>query len=252
MTRFLADYDRRLTLSRNDASFVVDPGDVHVWVASVDVPDVDQQGYAELLCDSEKERASHFKFPKDRKRFVVSHGMLRTLIAKYLAVPNDFIVFATGVRGKPLLACPTNTGIHFNMSHSGDMAAFAFAVNREVGIDIEHTERSVDGRDIAERFFCEGEVKALDALSGDERMVGFYNCWTRKEAVIKAMGDGLFMSLQSFEVNVAPGEVPNVLRFDHDRVLDAPLVLKDIPLQIPYICTLATFGGIGGLYVGAL
>lgn len=199
------------------ASSFVGPGpvpplgvaEVHVWFASLAAGSDPAAAYSETLTSDEAERASRFRFERDRRRFVVGRGLLRKLLGAYTDSPPGALRFAYGAYGKPELV---GGGLAFNVSHSHDAAVFAVARSGEVGVDIEAFDPRPRDREVAERFFSPAEVRSLLALSPEEQPRAFLACWTRKEAFIKARGDGLSLSLQDFDVTFAPGDEPAVLR----------------------------------------
>jgi 4'-phosphopantetheinyl transferase len=156
------------------------------------------------LSPDEVERADRFRFDQHRRAFVLGRAVLRALVASYLRIAPAEASFTYGPKGKPALggaACP----LSFNVSNSGDLAAYAFTSDCEIGVDIEHSRRLVEIEGIARRFFAPEEVTELMGLSEAERHAAFFNCWTRKEAYIKAVGDGLSVPLDSFQVTLQPG-----------------------------------------------
>jgi 4'-phosphopantetheinyl transferase len=156
----------------------------------------------DLLDQAERDRAARFVFDRDRRRFVLSHAWLRLVLGRFLDRPARSLRFATANRGKPHLVDPP-LDLRFNLSHAGERALIAVTLGREVGVDIE-AMRDVDVAALARRFFAAGETDALLALPEAEQRAAFLRCWTRKEAFIKALGDGLTFPLDQFEVNHAP------------------------------------------------
>jgi 4'-phosphopantetheinyl transferase len=191
---------------------VLEADAVHVWAAPLDPPAAAVGRNAALLAPDERTRAERFRFDRDRRRFTVARGVLRTLLGRYLATDPRAVAFRYESHGKPVLADAFAAhGIRFNVSHSGEMALFAFARGRELGVDVEEVRRMEDGLDIAERFFSQAEVAAFRALPDEIRDDAFFNCWTRKEAYIKAVGEGLSFPLHVFDVSLAPGEPARLL-----------------------------------------
>ena len=165
-----------------------------------------------VLSDAERQRASRFAFDRDRRRFMVARAQLRELLAVRLGVPPESIELAYGERGKPALGQHfAASDLRFNVSHSGDVAVYAFSRGREIGIDVEAVRTIRDADDIAARFFSRRENEAYLALDPCDKPLGFFNCWTRKEAFIKALGHGLYQPLDSFEVSLAPGDPARIL-----------------------------------------
>ena len=170
---------------------------------------------AQCLSDEERGRASRFAFERDRRRFIVGRAWLRRLLASRLGLQPETVEIAYGPRGKPGLPPHlADSGLRFNVSHSEDVAVYAFTRNHEIGIDVEAVRAIEDADAIAERFFSARENSAYRALDPRDKPLGFFNCWTRKEAFIKAIGDGLFHPLDSFDVSLAPGDPARILRVD--------------------------------------
>jgi 4'-phosphopantetheinyl transferase len=168
-----------------------------------------------LLSDQEKRRASRRAFGRDRRRFIVARGRLRQLLGARLGVRPESVELAYGAHGKPALAPRfADADLRFNVSHCDDVAAYvvAFGEGREIGIDIEAVRVMSDAVDLAARFFSDAERAAYRALEPPDRPLGFFNCWTRKEAFIKALGDGLSHPLNRFDVSLTPGEPARILR----------------------------------------
>jgi 4'-phosphopantetheinyl transferase len=153
-----------------------------------------------------------------RNRFVAARALLRDLLAGYLAEPPAAIRFAYNEWGKPALAPGfAALDVRFNLSHSQDLALYAFALEREVGVDLELIRGDFANERLAENFFSPAEVAALRALPREHQARGFFNCWTRKEAYVKARGQGLSIDLKSFDVSLAPGEEARFLRGEDCR-----------------------------------
>src|SRR6185295_9129337 len=172
------------------------------------------------LSRDEHHRAARFHFDRDRQRFLLAHASLRVILGRYLNVAPASLAFAQNEFGKPFLINPEAAGFHFNLSHSEDLALVSVTREREVGVDIEFIRPSFATIDVAEHFFSVAEVYTLTGLDPDYRTQGFFNCWTRKEAYIKARGEGLSLALDSFDVSLAP-DVPVALlqtRFDPSDV----------------------------------
>jgi 4'-phosphopantetheinyl transferase len=164
------------------------------------------------LSPDEVERADRFRFDQHRRAFVLGRAVLRALVASYLRIAPEEASFNYGQKGKPAL-CGTYS-LSYNVSNSGDLAAYAFTSDCEIGVDIEHSRRLVEIEGIARRFFAAEEVTELMGLSEGQRHDGFFNCWTRKEAYIKAVGDGLSVPLDSFQVTLQPGVPARMVALD--------------------------------------
>jgi 4'-phosphopantetheinyl transferase len=171
---------------------------------------------AKCLSDEERGRANRFIFERDRCRFIVGRAHLRYQLGSRLGVRPEALELVYGPYGKPALSRRfADTDLHFNISHSEDIAVYAFARGREVGIDVEAVRAIHDADAIVERFFSVRENRAYRALDPGDKPLGFFNCWTRKEAFIKAIGDGLQYPLDRFDVSLVPGEPAMILRVDN-------------------------------------
>lgn len=186
--------------------------ELHVWVASLNRPQALRDRLWQHLAADEQERAKRFYFDRDRNHYVVARGLLRQLLGHYLQRPAEQIEFAYGEHGKPALAAQLGSNVRFNLSHAQGIALLAFARNREVGVDIEQVRPLDDGEQIAERFFSKNEVAEFTAVPAAQKPQAFFNCWTRKEAFIKVIGEGLSCPLDSFDVTLKPGDPAALLQ----------------------------------------
>ncbi|HAS51598.1 MAG TPA: 4'-phosphopantetheinyl transferase [Gammaproteobacteria bacterium] len=174
--------------------------EVHLWRANLTVSEARLAALAATLTEDEQARAARFRFPEHRGRFIAGRGLLRELLSVYLNIPAAALRFDFGLRGKPTLAGEQrDAGLHFNLSHSGDQALYAVA-RREVGVDLEALDRQVDYAAVAKRICTRREWVALQALSPKDISEAFFACWTRKEAVAKAIGDGLASGLDTLDI----------------------------------------------------
>jgi 4'-phosphopantetheinyl transferase len=177
--------------------------DVEAWLARLDADDGHISHCNHLLSVDEQHRASTLRHKPDRRRYIVTRGTLRLLLGHSLEADPATLEFSYTPRGKPYFAGRANT-IHFNVSHSAERALYALSLTNPVGADIECLEREVDYRRLARRFFTPREQTALLRIPEGQRRREFLACWTRKEAVAKASGDGLALPFTQFEVPVAP------------------------------------------------
>jgi 4'-phosphopantetheinyl transferase len=192
--------------------------EIHVWRAPLTCAPPALAALEATLSSDERTRAARFHFPRDRDSFVAGRGILRELLAGYAHVAPASLTFVVGVRGKPSLPVQNVPApITFNLSHSHGMALYAFAVGREVGIDLEFIRPDIAGEQIATRFFAAEEVAELQALPQEQRPEAFFLCWTRKEAYIKARGEGLEIPLTSFRVSLDPAAPATLTSADASR-----------------------------------
>jgi 4'-phosphopantetheinyl transferase len=171
-----------------------------------------------LLAPDEQLRADRFHFEIDRQRFSVARGGLRTILSRYVRARPEKIQFAYDAHGKPRLvpSQPTNP-LKFNLAHSGGIALCAVTRLGDIGVDVERIRPEFAGEDIARRFFSASEVARLEQLPAETRQTAFFNCWTRKEAFLKATGVGLSLPLDQFDVTLAPGEPAALVRTAWDE-----------------------------------
>lgn len=187
--------------------------EVHVWRASLDLAADRIASLSQYLNSDELSRAARYRFQKDRDRFVVARGVLRSLLGLYLRLEPSLLRFQYGPYGKPaVFTVAGQTSINFNVSHAGGLALYAFAWDREVGIDIERVQPIVGIMELAQPVFSPGEIATLGSLPTDLQGRAFYTCWTRKEAYIKARGEGLFLPLDQFDVSLLPGTSVRLLK----------------------------------------
>lgn len=175
--------------------------ELHLWIAQIDLPYENVLGMVDYLSSDEVLRAKSYAFSKDRERFIICRGILRTLLGKYLNADPRSLKFSYTYYGKPSVC---NSHINFNISHSGQLCLYAFSSRNQIGIDIEQIRYDFDEFDLAEKFFSQKETFLLKMQPTQLRKKAFFNVWTRKEAFIKAVGEGLSIGLDSFSVPVEP------------------------------------------------
>lgn len=193
------------------------PDEIHVWFTSLNQPVSRFQMLSQTLSLNEHLRAERFHFQKDREHFVVSRGILRTILGCYLNIEPSWLRFCYGKHGKPALADTFGKGtVFFSMSDSQRFAIYAFSRDSEIGVDIEQIYNISEMDQIAERFFSVSENAVFRSLPETIKKEAFFNCWTRKEAFIKAIGKGLSQPLDKFDVSLVPGESAKLLRINGD------------------------------------
>jgi 4'-phosphopantetheinyl transferase len=192
--------------------------EVHVWCADLDIEPPALERLAAHLSSEERVRAARFVSPTDRNRFTVARAILRELLGGYLQLPPANICIEAAPHGKPALPnAPGVPDLRFNLSHSHGLALYAFALQREIGIDVEKIRPEFVTEEIGERFFSARERDGLRRLPSELRSEAFFLCWTRKEAYIKARGEGLHIPLDSFDVTLTPNEAAVLTSIDSDR-----------------------------------
>jgi 4'-phosphopantetheinyl transferase len=212
------------------------PDEVHLWAWVLEPATVDVPAHVEILSRQESERMHAFHFAPDRLRYAVAHANLRRILGGYLQRSPEKICFDAKHFGKPELASEERSSLHFNLSHTRSIAVLAVAQGQPVGVDIEDV-RPIEPEAAASHFSA-AELSDLGTLHGDAWLAGFYRCWTRKEAILKAEGVGLSRALDSFDVELSPEKPPQLLGtrepFSH------PWTLHDLSPSLGTIGALAT------------
>lgn len=224
-------------------------GGVDVWRGSLARDAAELTALAGLLDPAERERAARFVFPVHSVRFTAGRGLLRRVLSRYLGCSPESLIFEYGSQGKPALGSTVATEappLSFNLSHCDDLLVIAVTRGRQVGVDVERErEDGLDTAGIAERFFSPFERRALDQLAPADRRRGFFSCWTRKEAFIKALGQGLSIPLDAFDVSVDPD---GPVRLLSHRLPDEPAAsswsMHALPAAPGFSATLAVVPGL--------
>lgn len=226
-----------------EAPLALREDEVQLWKVDLDAIRADESRWQEVLSSDELTRASRFHFPADRQCFVATRALLRTILAGYLSTDPKRLSFSYSKKEKPSLVLPrAGVDVTFNVSHSGGIALLAFVQRREIGIDVEQVREDFDVEAIARRFFSAREQEQLAALPNEEKFEAFFRCWTRKEAYIKATGDGLSLPLHQFDVSVAPENSDALLSTRPDNSEAALWSLREIPTGDGYVAALCVRG----------
>ena len=219
------------------------PDEVHVWRADLEVSPAALLHMGKTLSADEQERAERFHSPVDRARYLAGRGILRALLARYLGTRAGDLRFCCNAHGKPALVPGSGTeDLRFNLSHSHRLALFAFAFRHEVGVDLEYVRPSLPDDRLAERFFSPQEVTRLRALPERAQTEAFFHCWTRKEAYIKARGEGLGIGLASFTVSLALGQLTDLLITNDDGLEAGRWSLRALAPGDGYVAAIAAEG----------
>ena len=219
---------------------VLETGEISVWQVRLDLDAQEVMKCAENLSGDELLRARRYRFEADRRRFVVARGLLRRRLAVQLNESPAALAFRYARSGKPYL----DTGaapVYFNVSHSEERALIATSGNCQLGVDIEYLNRPVECEKLARRFFTENECAALMNIPPARRKQAFLSCWTRKEAVAKALGDGLSMSFRQFEIAIDPDDAPRIIAPGDDRIDHC--TLYDQAIETDYVASIAAYRG---------
>lgn len=217
--------------------------DIHIWCADLDLPNLRVEELARILSADELARANKFHFDEHRKRFIVRRGILRTLLGSYLDIEPNQLQFDYNSRGKPALkkSCGGDN-LRFNLSDSQGMALYAVTRDRDLGVDLEHIRPMKDAEQLVKRFFSNREYAEFSQLDRDRQEVTFFTCWTRKEAYIKAIGEGLSLPLDRFEISISPEEPAKLLSIQGDAQLAEGWLLQDLKPASGYAAALAVAG----------
>jgi 4'-phosphopantetheinyl transferase len=228
---------------RLEARIALPEDEVHLWRVDLATVAKGEQRWAQILSADERERAARFHFSQDRQFFTATRALLRTILASYVESDAKELVFRYSEKEKPSLS-PSQSGnqVDFNVSHSGTIAMLAFARERALGVDVEQLREDFDHEAIARRFFSEQEQRQLAALAPSERYHGFFRCWTRKEAYIKAQGAGLSLPLHQFDVSLRPGDLNALLSTRPDSTEAEHWSLQEVPAADGYVAALCVRG----------
>lgn len=225
------------------STFKLPKNDIHVWYASLNQPLASFERLALLLSVDEQARAKRFYFEKDRTRYASGRGILRSILGHYLNVEPQHIQLCYGEYGKPSLEKRyAETALNFNISHSNDLALYAIARGKSVGIDLEHIREIADMDQVVKKFFAEKEQATFYNLHPNERREAFFKVWTRKEAYLKAIGVGLSEPLHYVEVSVSPQDQPGLLSVVGTSQDASHWSLQDMASPPGYVATLAVEG----------
>ncbi len=221
----------------------LDGCDVHVWCASLDLPALQVKSLQGSLSEDERNRAAQYQFQKDRNHFIVARGRLREILGRYLNLMPKDVRFSYGPYGKPTLAKNlAKYALQFNASHSGGIALYAITLKREVGVDLEKASPKIIEDNIADNFFSRREVEELQRLPEQLQQKAFFSCWVRKEAYIKARGEGLQLELDSFDVSIVPGEPATLLRSGLGDKEISRWSIHDLDVGSDYVAALVVEG----------
>jgi 4'-phosphopantetheinyl transferase len=224
-------------------NLILADNEIHVWRAPLELSLSQVQELRGILTDDELNRANRFSFEIDRRRFIAARGTLRSILSRYITIYPGHLRFHYNQYGKPFLAPEFSADLlNFNLSHSGSMALYAITHNMEIGVDVERVRFGFEYEEIAERFFSANEVAILRTISTEKRLEAFYNCWTSKEAYIKAQGKGLSLPLDSFDVSFAPWEPSTLLITKDESQESSHWTLLDLKPGPGYVGALAVKG----------
>jgi 4'-phosphopantetheinyl transferase len=221
--------------------FTLREGEVNVWPLHLTATDSLTRIFEAMLGPEESDRVARFAFDRLRGPYILSHGALRILLGRQLGMEPREVRLQYGTKGKPALD-PSHR-LSFNMSHSGEFGLFALTWDCDVGVDVEHIRPVKDLAAIANRFFCPEEATDLMSLSPEQREKAFFLCWTRKEAYIKAIGEGMHVPLDSFRVTFLPGSPVQLSYIRHENARANNWMLHNLEFLPEYAAALVYSGG---------
>jgi 4'-phosphopantetheinyl transferase len=210
-------------------------GELHVWQASLGLPAQRMEQLEHPLSSDEHERAGRFHFEKDRKDFIAARGILRELLGRYAGLSARALIFSYTDSGKPVLSNSRLAGVlRFNVAHSHGIAMYAFVLGRDVGIDVEYQRGDLIVEEVARGVCSQREMEALRSLPEAQQRTAFFDCWTRKEAYIKARGQGFVLPLDQIDITPPSGKDPAPLSTKSGPPGDGPWMLHDVAPETGY------------------
>jgi 4'-phosphopantetheinyl transferase len=234
----ITNYSRAVaTLSQSD--LLLNEGELHLWQAELDLADEELAPLIRVLSPDELHRAAQLRFARDGRRFMAGRGLLRNVIASYLRCPAQEINLVYGARGKPALA---TADLQFNLAHSDGLAIIGLTRSGPLGVDVERVRPLQDLTRLVNGFFSPRERLEMTALPPEDQQMAFFTCWTRKEAYLKATGDGLATPLNQFDMPVVPSAPPRLLQVDVASGETESWSLWDVPLDDGFVGTVAFAG----------
>jgi len=225
--------------------------EIHVWATSLGVAPGILENISATLSPDETARANKFKFEKHRNRFIAGRGALRTILAQYLKASPPSLRFSYSENGKPVLAEEfAGTAIHFNLAHTGELALVAVTRIGVVGVDVESVRPVKDVDALVARFFSPREDELFQKVPEEEKSAAFFNLWTRKEALLKATGEGITRSLSLVEVSFLPGEPARLLGISGDATAGARWTLRELNPAMGFTGAVAVDRGTSNIQAG--
>lgn len=229
--------------SKPPKNLVISNREVHIWRTFIDIDSPIIKTYLPVLSIDELEKANRFYFPNDRNRFITVRSVLRRIIGNYTGKHPRELKFDFNQYGKPFLSQNSSKStIKFNISHSHEVALIAVTQDFDIGVDVEYMHTNFDFEGIVEKFFSVNEKNVWRSLPSYHKVEAFFNCWTRKEAFIKAKGKGLSLPLNEFDVSFKPGEPALLLNTAWDRKEVGDWSVEEIKPANGYVGALAVKG----------
>ena len=222
------------------ADWHLGPTDIHVWTTSLDLAPAVLNTFEATLSSSERERARRFRFDQPRNRFIAGRGLMRTLLGRYLETEPAKLELVCSPYGKPFLSgALVESWLNFNLAHSENLALLAVTRVGTIGVDVERIRPLTAADQIAAKFFSARENAAFHKLPLEQKPVAFFNLWTRKEAWLKATGEGIGGLLKAVEVSFLPGEPARFLSLPGEPQPTASWILHDLDPAPGFIAALA-------------
>jgi 4'-phosphopantetheinyl transferase len=229
----MADFD---WANSTEKSFIL-KNTIHIWKITYSDFDNEESGFGKILSKQEISRADKFYFSIDKKRYLLTRALLKNILARITGADPQKLHFKFNEHGKPHLE--NFKHIYFNISHSADIGLIAVTDCAAIGIDVEEYRKRLQLQEISKRFFSRYETDVLSKLPDNQKMHAFFNCWTRKEAFIKALGLGLTLPLKHFDVTLHPAEQARVIAIRYKDEKAEEWTLKDIPMENEYAAAFA-------------
>ncbi|HEY9619870.1 MAG TPA: 4'-phosphopantetheinyl transferase superfamily protein [Crinalium sp.] len=228
----------------------LDASEIHVWCADLEQSQSSIAHFAKLLSADEQAKAARFRFERDRHHYTVGRGLLRTLLGRYLNLNPAKVQFVYGPHGKPELmdGLGGDRTLRFNLSHSHGLTLYAFTVHQQIGVDIEYIRATPDAEQIVNSYFSEQEKATFSRLSPDQQSIAFFNGWTRKEAYLKAIGDGLAHPLNQIEVTLTPDEPATLRSLTKQPQCSDRWLLQNINVNANYAAALVVEEPMGSIH----
>jgi 4'-phosphopantetheinyl transferase len=228
---------------RTTTGELINSNEVHVWRVSLDVTTVEFESLVGFLSVDELARAGRFHFERDQRRFIVARGILRKILGNYLGENPVDIRFEYTSYGKPALAPGAGSNnFCFNLSHSDTCALYAITHGKKIGIDIERIRDDVAHGQIAQKFFSQGEIRLLEKTNKNKQSELFFKYWTRKEAILKARGEGISFSMERCDVSSISGNVLSPISLQENNNESANLYVQDLFPGNNYVAAIAVEG----------
>jgi len=236
--------DTELLWRREVPQELIFSNEIHVWRVFLDLTTLQTKGLLEFLSDDEVLRSERFRFERDRNRFIVARAILRQLLGRYLGKKPHELRFEYTAYGKPVLASEAGYDtFSFNLSHSDAFALYAVTRARNIGIDVERVRNDVAFEQIARRFYSPGEISSLERMHKDKRPEGFFQYWTRKEAFIKALGEGVSFPMEQCDVSLMSGKVFSPIIFPGEKIESSFWCGQDLFPGVGYAAAIAVEEG---------